>query len=145
MQDYSYEYSHWNAKRSLSDWMKEENIPGIYGIDTRMLTKILRENGSMLGKIVYGDEDEVEYYDPTSENLVDKVSCREIIEYDYGEKKVVLVDCGVKLNIVRELIKQKVDLIRVPGIMILIKWNTMVLYFNGPGSRLLRNYSSSYL
>ncbi|MFY9361963.1 MAG: glutamine-hydrolyzing carbamoyl-phosphate synthase small subunit [Dysgonamonadaceae bacterium] len=135
VQDYSYEYSHWNAKRSLSDWMKEENIPGIYGIDTRMLTKILRENGSMLGKIVYGDEDEVEYYDPTSENLVDKVSCREIIEYDYGEKKVVLVDCGVKLNIVRELIKQKVDLIRVPWDY---DFNQMeydgLVISNGPGS-----------
>ncbi|HOV71104.1 MAG TPA: glutamine-hydrolyzing carbamoyl-phosphate synthase small subunit [Dysgonamonadaceae bacterium] len=114
VQDYSYEYSHWNAVKSLGDWMKEENIPGIYGIDTRMLTKILREKGSMLGKIVYDDEEEVEYYDPAGENLVAKVSCKEVIEYNHGAKKVVLVDCGVKLSIIRELIKLKVDLIRVP-------------------------------
>lgn len=116
VQDYSHEYSHWNAKKSLGDWLKEENIPGIYGIDTRMLTKILREKGSMLGKIIYedGQENEVEYYNPASENLVAKVSCKDIIEYNYGKKKVVLIDCGVKLNMIRELVKQKINVIRVP-------------------------------
>jgi carbamoyl-phosphate synthase, small subunit len=114
VQDYCDEYSHWNGVRSLGDWLKEENIPGIYGIDTRMLTKILREKGSMLGKIVSDDEDEAGFYDPEEENLVAKVSCKEVIEYNYGKKKVVLVDCGVKLNIVRELIKQNIHLIRVP-------------------------------
>lgn len=114
VQDYSHDYSHWNAAKSLGDWLKEEDIPGIYGIDTRMLTKILREKGSMLGKIVYDNENEVEYYDPANENLVAKVSCKDVIEYKNGEKKVVLVDCGTKLNIVRELVKQNVHLIRVP-------------------------------
>ena len=47
IQDYSNTYSHWNANKSLSDWMKEYNIPGIYDIDTRDLTKKIRENGSM--------------------------------------------------------------------------------------------------
>ena len=55
--DYSFEYSHWSAERSLSDWMIEEKIPGIYGIDTRMLTRKLRDKGTMLGKIVI-DENE---------------------------------------------------------------------------------------
>ncbi|MDD3788897.1 MAG: glutamine-hydrolyzing carbamoyl-phosphate synthase small subunit [Petrimonas sp.] len=114
VQDYSHDYSHWNAAKSLGDWLKEEDIPGIYGIDTRILTKILREKGSMLGKIVYDNENEVEYYDPANENLVAKVSCKDVIEYKNGEKKVVLVDCGTKLNIVRELVKQNVHLIRVP-------------------------------
>ena len=50
--DYTEEYSHWNASKSLGDWLKEFEIPGIYGIDTRELTKILREEGTMLGKIV---------------------------------------------------------------------------------------------
>ena len=81
--------------------MKEEDIPAIYGVDTRQLTKLLRENGSMSGKIVIGDADgiiddkELDFYDPSKENLVAKVSCKEIIEYKNGEKKVVLVDCGV--------------------------------------------------
>ena len=114
VQDYCEEHSHWNSVESLGQWLREEGIPGISGIDTRMLTKVLREKGSMLGKIVYDRDDEVEYYDPEQENLVAKVSCREVIEYGTGEKTVVLVDCGVKLNIIRELLKQKVRLVRVP-------------------------------
>lgn len=49
--EYCENYSHWNAVKSLSDWLKEENIPAISGIDTRRLTKILREKGSMLAKV----------------------------------------------------------------------------------------------
>lgn len=48
--DYSEEYSHWNAKESLADWLKREQVPGITGIDTRELTKVLREHGVMMGK-----------------------------------------------------------------------------------------------
>ncbi|MDY9918276.1 MAG: glutamine-hydrolyzing carbamoyl-phosphate synthase small subunit [Proteiniphilum sp.] len=114
VQDYSREHSHWNAVKSLGDWLKEEGVPGICGVDTRLLTKILREKGSMLGKIVYEEDGEVDFYDPETENLVAKVSCSEVIEYGQGEKKVVLIDCGAKLNIVRELVKQGVRLIRVP-------------------------------
>ena len=114
--DYSHDYSHWNAQISLSEWLIEEGVPAIYGIDTRALTKELRENGSMLGKIIFDDEaeDAIDFYDPSKENLVAKVSCKEIIEYKNGEKKVVLVDCGVKHNIIRHLLKKNIHLIRVP-------------------------------
>lgn len=114
--DYSHDYSHWNAKKSLSDWLIEEGIPAIYGIDTRELTKLLRENGSMLGKIIIDNDDEndVAFYNPSEENLVAKVSCKEVIEYKNGEKKVVLVDCGVKHNIIRHLLRKNIHLIRVP-------------------------------
>ena len=54
--DYSTEYSHWNACASLADWLKREHVPGITGIDTRELTKLLREHGVMMGKIVFDDE-----------------------------------------------------------------------------------------
>ena len=54
--DYSEEFSHWNAKESLADWLKREQVPGITGIDTRELTKVLREHGVMMGKIVFDDE-----------------------------------------------------------------------------------------
>ena len=114
VQDYCEEYSHWNSVESLGDWLRAEGIPGISGIDTRMLTKVLREKGSMLGKIVYEREDEIDFYDPEQENLVAKVSCKEVVEYGGGDKTVVLVDCGVKLNIIRELLKQEIRLIRVP-------------------------------
>ncbi len=114
VQDYSHQYSHWNAVKSLSDWLKEENIPAVYGVDTRAITKILREHGSMKGKIVFDSDNEIEFYDPESENLVSKVSCKEPIEYKNGDKKVVLIDCGVKHNILRRLLAKKIHLIRVP-------------------------------
>ena len=115
--DYSYEYSHWNAVESLADWLKREQVPGITGIDTRELTKVLREHGVMMGKIVFDDEPEsVPDAVYSGVNYVDKVSCKEVIRYNEGEgkKKVVLVDCGVKTNIIRCLLKRDVTVIRVP-------------------------------
>ncbi len=114
--DYSERYSHWNAKESLADWLKREHVPGITGIDTRELTKVLREHGVMMGKILFDDEpDNVPTATYEGVNFVDKVSCRDIIRYKEGAgKKVVLVDCGVKANIIRCLINRGVEVIRVP-------------------------------
>src|SRR5690554_4410137 len=120
VQDYSKQYSHWNAASSLADWLKEENVPGIYGIDTRKLTKIIREKGSLLGKIEIGENSDSivinrsDFYDPEDYNLVAEVSCNRVIEYGEGKKKVVLIDCGAKLNIIRELVKQGLKVVRVP-------------------------------
>ena len=115
-QDYSFLHSHWQADRSLADWLKEEKIPGIDGIDTRALTKHLREKGSMLGKIVIEGDDEnaVPFYNPNAENLVAKVSCSEVEIHGQGEKTVVLVDCGVKHNIIRCLTRRGVKVVMVP-------------------------------
>lgn len=131
--DYSFEYSHWNAAKSLADWLKEEEIVGIYDIDTRELTKRLREHGSMKGKIVIEGGD-IEFVDPNLTNLVAKVSCKEVIRYGNGDKKVVLVDCGVKHNIIRCLLKRNVTVIRVPWDY---DFNTLeydgLFISNGPG------------
>ena len=105
-QDYTWEPSHWQSDRSLADWLKEEHIVGVYGIDTRALTKHLRDHGSMLGKITVEGCPEVDFYDPNAENLVAKVSCRSVEEHGEGEKTVVLVDCGVKHNIIRCLTRR---------------------------------------
>lgn len=111
--DYTEKYSHWNAKKSLDAWMKEHNIPGIYGIDTRMLTKKLREKGVMLGKIINAEDVQLE--DPNTRNLAAEVSVKERIVYNKGgSKKVVLVDCGAKLNIIRCLVQRGCEVIRVP-------------------------------
>ncbi|MBM6661897.1 glutamine-hydrolyzing carbamoyl-phosphate synthase small subunit [Marseilla massiliensis] len=114
--DYSEEYSHWNAVESLADWLKREHVPGITGIDTRQLTKVLREHGVMMGKILFDDQpDNIPQADYEGVNFVDKVSCKEVIRYNEGAgKKVVLVDCGVKNNIIRCLINRGVEVIRVP-------------------------------
>jgi carbamoyl-phosphate synthase small subunit len=111
--DYSFEHSHWNAKKSLADWLKEYEVPGIYGIDTRALTKILREKGTMLGKIIVDNKD-VELYDPATENLVEQVSIKEKQVYGNGKYKVTLLDCGVKYNIIRNLISRDATVTLVP-------------------------------
>lgn len=134
-QDYSWEHSHWQADRSLSQWLEEEKIPGVYGIDTRALTKHLREKGSMLGKIIVEGCEDIPFYDPNLENLVAKTSCKDVETYGEGEKTVVLVDCGTKHNIIRCLTRRGVKVIRVP-------WNfdfTSIDYdglfiSNGPGN-----------
>ena len=138
--DYSENYSHWNAKESLSEWLKREKVPGITGIDTRQLTKVLREHGVMMGKILFDDEPnnipEAKY---EGVNFVAEVSCKEVIRYSptHGQaasKKVVLVDCGVKHNIIRCLINRGVEVIRVPWDY---DFNTLefdgLFLANGPG------------
>jgi carbamoyl-phosphate synthase small subunit len=111
--DYSEEFSHWNAEKSLNDWMIENDVPGIYGIDTRELTKILREKGSMLGKIIVDNKD-VDYYNPNEENLVAQVSISEKQIYGNGKYRILLIDCGVKNNIIRHLLLRDTTVIRVP-------------------------------
>lgn len=112
--DYSEKYSHWSAVKSLDEWMKEEKIPGIYDIDTRELTKVLRENGSMTGVIIPEGVEEAEVYDPDKENQVAKVSCSEVIRYGNGAKKVVALDCGLKNQVIRTLVRRGVEVVRVP-------------------------------
>jgi carbamoyl-phosphate synthase small subunit len=111
--DYSAEYSHWNAELSLGDWLKQHKIPGIFDVDTRMITKLLREKGSMLGKIVFEDN-ELESYDPNLENLVALVSVSEKKVYGKGKYRILLLDCGVKYNIIRYLLDRDTTVIRVP-------------------------------
>ncbi len=133
--DFSFEYSHWNAVKSLGDWLKEHKIPGICGIDTRELTKLVREKGAMKGKLVFPDEEDIPFEDPNLVNQVARVSCKEVITYGKGKEKVVLVDCGVKNNIIRCLLKRDVTVIRVPWDY---DFNTMeydgLFISNGPGN-----------
>ena len=135
--DYSTQYSHWNAKESLADWLKREQVPGITGIDTRYLTKVLREHGVMMGKILFDDEpDNIPTAQYEGVNYIAKVSCKEVIHYknEQSSKKVVLVDCGVKNNIIRCLLKRGVEVIRVPWNY---DFNTLefdgLFLANGPG------------
>ena len=115
--DYSEQYSHWNAAESLADWLKREHVPGVTGIDTRQLTKVLREHGVMMGRLEMG---EAQPEEPLQEdygaiNWVERVSCKDVIRYNEGAgKRVVLVDCGVKANIIRCLVKRGVEVVRVP-------------------------------
>ena len=109
--DYSENYSHWDAVKSLGDWLKEQGVPGISGIDTRALTRMIREEGAMPGRIVV---DGIPMSGTPVKHPVARVSCREVITYGKGPKRVVLVDCGVKHNILRCLVARGVEVVRVP-------------------------------
>ena len=79
----------------MHDWMVEENVPGLTGIDTRKLTRLLREKGSMLGRIVHENDSVIddEIHDPNEDNLAELVSVKEPVEYSAGSKKIILVGC----------------------------------------------------
>jgi len=127
-------YSHCSALGSLDSWMQLQKIPGVCNIDTRMLTKKLRNQGMMLGKIVVADTD-LAWEDPNERNLVAEASLERPRFYPgSGQKKVILVDFGCKDSILRHLISKRLDVLRVP-------WNydwseeivDGVVLSNGPG------------
>ncbi|UCD26699.1 MAG: carbamoyl phosphate synthase small subunit, partial [Candidatus Bathyarchaeota archaeon] len=117
---------HWATTRTLDQWLKHENIPGIHGIDTRKLTKKLRVKGVMLGILQVCEEGEepnvaellreVEKVpDPNMTDLVKEVSIIDPLRYKVGGNKViVLIDCGAKYGILRTLLKRGINVIRVP-------------------------------
>ncbi len=130
--------SHWLARFSFADWLKKGKIPGISSIDTRFLTQKLRQKGTMPGKIVFSpDENKLDFYDPNKENLVKQTSCLKRIIYRGGKTRILLIDCGVKKGIIRQLMQLKTTVIQVP-------WNydpfknkekfDGVVVSNGPGN-----------
>lgn len=139
---------HWASAKTLDDWLRAENVPGIYGIDTRKLTKKLRVKGVMLGILeVYEDgepnvekllEEAKSIPNPNATDLVKEVTVKEPIYYDNGgNKKIVLIDCGVKYGILRSLLKRQTQVIRVPysfSAKEILEYNPDgVLISNGPG------------
>ncbi|MEK9153956.1 MAG: glutamine-hydrolyzing carbamoyl-phosphate synthase small subunit, partial [Patescibacteria group bacterium] len=130
--EYCEEYSHWEAKQSLSAWLKHFDVPAIQGVDTRALTKKLREHGVMLGAL--SNTKPKKFIDPNEENLVAKVSCKKKEEHGNGPMRIIAVDCGMKENILRKLVRPETTVIRVP-------WNydftdddyDALFLSNGPG------------
>ncbi|MDR3071187.1 MAG: glutamine-hydrolyzing carbamoyl-phosphate synthase small subunit [Endomicrobium sp.] len=139
---------HHNAEISLEDWMKSYDVPGIAGIDTRYLVQMIRDAGNLYGRIVSDgarlqDENKFEflknfkdkeYVDPSKYNLMPSVSTKEIVKIGRGSKKVAVVDCGVKWNIIRMLVERQCEIEILP-------WNSDFskvkcdgwLISNGPG------------
>ncbi|MBI2421047.1 MAG: carbamoyl phosphate synthase small subunit, partial [Candidatus Levybacteria bacterium] len=144
---------HFQSKKTLGRWLIEENIPGLIIKDTRLLTQIIREKGTILGKISNGEDidppagplrseaSEAGFYDPNKENLVEQVSTKIINKLitNNRARNILLIDCGAKKNIQRALIKKGVNVITVP-------WNfdttsaqlnekiSGVIVSNGPGN-----------
>lgn len=130
--EYSEYHHHWTASRGLSDLLREEGVPGIEGIDTRALTKRLRERGTMAGMITGAPKGVMIEIAPR--HLVSEVSVREPVCCGEGRVRVAVVDCGCKNTIIRSLVARGVGVVKVP-------WNfdvtsldiDGVLFSNGPG------------
>lgn len=121
-------YSHTDAQLSLLDWLKSQNIPILMGADTRALTKYLRSHGTMAGAI--GTKKPSDFSLQQTFVTTDKP----IIYNEQHNKKVILVDCGAKENIVRSLQKYPVHIKRVPyDYDYTLEEYDGVLISNGPG------------
>jgi carbamoyl-phosphate synthase small subunit len=155
VKEYSKIYSNWRARKSLSDYLREHNVPGIEGIDTRKLTKLLRTKGAQKGLISTIDFNEKSLLAKVrkspglvGQDLVKEVTCPEIYHWstavqDWVEVpavkkyKVVAIDCGIKHNILRLLEGSGFDVTVVPA---RTEANTILGYnpdgiflSNGPG------------
>ena len=133
--NYSSAWSHYLGHSSLGEWLKKEKIPALTGIDTRQLTQWLRQHGTVLGKIII--KKDVPWYDPNKNNILGQVSFKNPKIYGPGRPRIALVDCGMKNNILRELIKRKVTVIRVPWDFNLASrrfYYDGVIISNGPGN-----------
>lgn len=139
--------SHWNCVKTLDAWLYEEKIPGIYGIDTRELTKKLRVKGVMMGAIAVS-EDPVEISSLTKllqheryegQNFMAQVSTGEAVEYGDSDMEdcVVLVDTGTKYSIIRNILRTGYRVVRLPWNASIDKIQSYnpkgVVISNGPG------------
>ncbi len=135
--DYSNQYSHWNGIKSLDEWLEEHKVSAIWGVDSRELAQVLRDEGSIRGAIVPMGCEEPPLIDIEAINYVAQVSTQKVLHYGSGSKKVVLVDCGVKDSLIRNLLQQGIEIIRTPWDF---NFNTIesdaVIIAGGPGSPL---------
>ncbi|MGI0050609.1 MAG: glutamine-hydrolyzing carbamoyl-phosphate synthase small subunit [Nitrososphaeraceae archaeon] len=138
--------SHWSCVKTLDEWLYEEKIPGIYGIDTRELTKIIRQKGVMMGVLRVSDKPidkidfrkiiNVEYYN--TKNFMSSVSSNFVKIYGKTENKVlVLLDTGTKYSIIRHLLRIGFKVVQVPWDSTyekILSYNPVgVIISNGPG------------
>ena len=135
---------HWKSHQNLNQWLKDQGIPGITGLDTRHLTQVIRSSSGLLGQIHNGTmkpgepglttTEKTSFYDPNSELVVSKVSTPQRRVLGKGSRRVAVIDCGVKWNIVRQLLNYGCEVELLP-------WDTDFtqidcsawLISNGPG------------
>jgi carbamoyl-phosphate synthase small subunit len=130
--EFSQDHNHWNSQSSFQGWLVENKIPAIAGIDTRALTIKIREKGVMLGKIVIGKD--TDFYDPNIENQVRNVSRNDTLTLGKGKHRIVVLDCGIKNNILRCLLRRDVTITIVPWDYDFNKLDYDGLFIsNGPG------------
>eukprot|EP00945_MAST-04E_sp_MAST-4E-sp1_P008096 g8096.t1 len=141
-QDYTHAHSHWNSEKSLSQWLVEEKVPGIYGLDTRAITKRIRDKGAMLARIrfdpdMYGaaEAGDATFENPNTRNLIAEVSNDKVRVFGEGNSvKILAVDCGIKNNMIRHLCDRDCEIKVVPWDHDITKEPYDGLFLsNGPG------------
>ena len=139
--------SHWSSEKTIQEWLEEERVPGISGLDTRALTRKIRANGTMLGFVKTSEEftgsDEIgkrlkKLTDPNESDIVKNVSPSEPVHYvNNSDNTVVIIDCGVKYGILRSLLASGVSVVRVPydySVSDILEFEpASVVLSNGPG------------
>lgn len=131
--EYSATHSHFDSQQSLGQWLSASGIPALTGVDTRAITKKLREHGVMLGALAQKNAPKT-FVDPNEENLVARVTPKQVRTYGNGPITIVAIDCGMKENIVRSLAQPGITLVRVPWDydFTAIKYDALFIS-NGPG------------
>jgi len=137
---------HWASRRTLHEWLAEEGVPGIAGVDTRRLTKKLREHGVMMGALHVAEEASPEKAFKALEraprygelNYVEEVTVKKPIEYPGPGPRIALLDCGVKAGILRALLTRGLSVVRLPydaSVDEVLSYEPRgVLISNGPGN-----------
>ncbi|MCK4829109.1 glutamine-hydrolyzing carbamoyl-phosphate synthase small subunit, partial [bacterium] len=146
--------SNWRSQKGLDEYLKENNILGIEGIDTRALTRHIRLQGAMKAVISTQDLDKKRLVKKAKDSpgligqdLVKEVTCDQtyvwsqlpVTSYQLPKRrfKVVVIDCGVKFNILKELVKNRCQVVVVPvktgAEEILEMKPDGILVSNGPG------------
>ncbi len=141
VQNYVPTHSHYTSGRSLGEWLASEDVPGITGIDTRTLTRKLREKGTMRGWLFPAEQalEDVKRSAAEVEMKTDLwrlVAPTAPIEYPGGDPHILLVDAGAKDNLVRSLLERGARVTRAPWHADIVKLAHQadgVLIGNGPG------------
>jgi len=141
VQNYVEQHSHHAGRRSLGAWLREENVPGLTGVDTRALTRKLREKGTMRGWLLPAgmtEENAKKLADAVemSREVFELVAPKEVTRYQGGDLTVLLVDIGAKDNIVRSLLQRRASVIRAPhfaDLPSLAREADGIVIGNGPG------------
>jgi carbamoyl-phosphate synthase small subunit len=141
VQNYIDAYSHYAARRSLHEWLAAEGVPALTGVDTRSLTRRLRERGTMQGCLLPASADKEDARDHAQEidmreEVFRLVAPRTPVRYGDGKKTILLVDVGAKDNIVRSLLARGASVLRAPWHADLAQLAAQadgILIGNGPG------------
>jgi len=111
--DVAEKFSHYTAIESLHSWCSRYNVPGLTGVDTRAITRLLRDQGTTLGRLAVGSDAallppaQADYWDPCKENLVDQISTKEpYVLNSAGDVRIAVLDFGAKANILRALVRR---------------------------------------